>query len=163
MIFNACSIGSLQSLREIFRPDNDLYCLQPSKESAMLCYFYFLNKFADLTETMFFLLKKSWRQISHLHLYHHVAMVICCYIDLSVQPGIWKFNWLGRCQNNWVHNIWISCVTTTILGGLSMYMLLFNTLVHVVMYSYYFLSSLKLNSPLLPMIKRSVTQIQLVI
>lgn len=172
------------TIQETFRPDNNLYCLQTSRNSAMLCYLYYLNKLTDLTETYFFLLKKSWRQVSHLHLYHHIAMITCCYVDIYMQPG--------KCSPSSVAAMWIitghdgslmtACTmfshpphlticclshidilyTLSIPGGLSMYMLLFNTFVHVIMYTYYLLSSLKLNITFLPAIKKSVTQIQLV-
>jgi hypothetical protein len=42
--------------------------------SASVEYFmlvHFFTKFLDFGDTGFFVLKKSWRQLSFLHLYHH--------------------------------------------------------------------------------------------
>lgn len=153
------------TIREMTRPDNNLFCLQVSRSSAMLCYLYFLNKLTDLTETFFFVLKKSWRQISYLHLYHHVAIVTCSYVDFYIQPGIIYDSSPQHTRAIWLFaNSWTNTNPLKLsIGGLSMFMLLLNTFVHVVMYIYYLLSIWKPSLSMLPKFKRTVTQIQLVI
>lgn len=75
---------------------------------------YFINKILDLLDTVFFVLRKSYKQITVLHVYHHLMMVIGCYL-------VSRFYGTGGHVNS--------------LG-------LVNSFVHSVMYFYYFLSAL---------------------
>jgi len=75
---------------------------------------YFINKIIDLLDTVFFVLRKSYKQISFLHVYHHVMMVLGCYLVMRFYGTGGHFNMLG----------------------------LVNSFVHTVMYFYYFLSAL---------------------
>ncbi|XP_020814000.1 elongation of very long chain fatty acids protein F-like [Drosophila serrata] len=75
---------------------------------------YIINKFVDLLETVIFVLRKKDRQVSFLHLFHHIAMVLYVYIYGTLYgPG----------------------------GSVSL-MMLMNVIVHTIMYIYYFLSSI---------------------
>lgn len=76
-------------------------------------WYYYISKIADLLDTVFFVLRKKHRHISFLHLYHHTVMVYFCWGYLRYFKGE-----QGVFQ-----------------GAL-------NALVHVVMYSYYFLAAL---------------------
>ncbi|XP_017836537.1 elongation of very long chain fatty acids protein F-like [Drosophila busckii] len=76
-------------------------------------YAYFINKILDLLDTVFFVLRKNYRQISFLHVYHHIMMVTICY-------GIMRFYGTGGHFNA--------------VG-------MVNSLVHTFMYFYYFLSA----------------------
>ncbi|KAK9504247.1 hypothetical protein O3M35_010622 [Rhynocoris fuscipes] len=73
---------------------------------------YYLNKYMDLLDTVFFSLRKKYSQVSFLHVYHHVIVI------LSTWPTVFIFKVEG----------------TAFLVTLNMF-------IHVVMYSYYFLSS----------------------
>ncbi|KAH8312865.1 hypothetical protein KR044_013381 [Drosophila immigrans] len=79
----------------------------------MLSYLYYLNKIIDLLDTIFFVLRKSFKQITLLHLIHHVYMPCAGYI-------------LQRLYGYGGH-----------LYGVQM----LNTFTHIVMYTYYYLSS----------------------
>ncbi|XP_017074380.1 elongation of very long chain fatty acids protein F [Drosophila eugracilis] len=79
-----------------------------------LSYLYFFNKFMDLMETIFFVLRKKDRQISFLHVFHHVNMV---YI------GFMYLYYYGY-------------------GGHGFFVISFNMIVHIMMYTYYYQSSL---------------------
>lgn len=76
-------------------------------------YFYFINKIIDLFDTVFFVLRKSYKQITNLHLIHHVYMAMATYF------------W----QRKYGY------------GGHYTFSALLNLFVHVVMYTYYYLSS----------------------
>ncbi|KAH8260938.1 hypothetical protein KR044_000899 [Drosophila immigrans] len=98
----------------------DLDCMEtlplehPSKNfERALTYLYFINKIVDLLDTIFFVLRKSNKQITFLHVYHHVLMVSVVYM-------VMRFYGTGS--------------QFTILGTL-------NTFVHTVMYFYYFISA----------------------
>lgn len=75
-------------------------------------HYYFLTKIIELIDTVFFVLRKKQRQVTFLHVYHHTLMVIATWL-------IAKYS-----RND----------TIIFLGTI-------NSLVHVVMYSYYGLSA----------------------
>ena len=45
-----------------------------------MCYMYFIGKVIDLLDTVFFILRKKNSQITFLHVYHHVLMVLSSYV-----------------------------------------------------------------------------------
>lgn len=77
-------------------------------------YLYYINKIIDLLDTIFFVLRKSNKQITFLHVYHHAMMIYTIY-------------WVSR---------FYGC------GGQFSVLALLNTFVHTVMYLYYLLSAL---------------------
>lgn len=91
---------------------------------------YFIVKIIDLLDTVFFVLRKKYNQISFLHVYHHAGMVMGSWGAVKYLPG-------GH---------------VTFLG-------LINSFVHIVMYSHYLATSLKLGKPWW---KKYITQLQLV-
>ncbi|KAH8396833.1 hypothetical protein KR215_005021, partial [Drosophila sulfurigaster] len=83
-------------------------------QERMFSYIYVVNKMIDLLDTIFFVLRKSYKQITVLHVYHHVLMVFLPY---------WVIRLFGT-------------------GGQFASMALFNTFVHAVMYFYYMISAI---------------------
>ncbi|XP_017057437.1 elongation of very long chain fatty acids protein F [Drosophila ficusphila] len=77
-----------------------------------LSYSYFFNKLMDLMETVFFVLRKKYRQISVLHVVHHLIMAFGGYLYLTYSG----------------------------YGGTLFPLCLLNVAVHVIMYTYYYLS-----------------------
>ncbi|XP_068630460.1 very long chain fatty acid elongase 7-like [Battus philenor] len=73
---------------------------------------YYLAKISELFDTIFFVFKKSYRQISFLHLYHHSGMAVAGWLAIKYFPG-------GQC----IYVGWI------------------NSFVHIIMYTYYLLSN----------------------
>lgn len=73
---------------------------------------YFRVRILDFLDTVFFVLSKKQSHVTFLHVYHHVVVVITGYVYL--RSG------------------WAPCIY---------YASLLNSVVHVVMYSYYFLST----------------------
>ncbi|XP_032595873.1 elongation of very long chain fatty acids protein F-like [Drosophila grimshawi] len=97
-----------------------LFCLAPlpSDHKYMfaeraLAYLYYLNKILDLVDTVFFVLRKSYKQVTQLHLIHHVFMPSLGYV-------MTRFYGYGG-----------HLLVTGIL----------NVIVHIIMYTYYYLSS----------------------
>ena len=80
---------------------------------ARICHLYFLSKFVEFADTFFFIARKKFRNVSRLQLIHHGIMPIMGYVLTRWLPG-------GHES----------------FGGL------FNSLIHVIMYSYYFLAAL---------------------
>lgn len=66
-------------------------------KSAQVSYCYLLVKYLDLFDTVFFVLRKRTRQISFLHVYHHVAILCGAYVAVAWAPGmmdIFDYMWL---------------------------------------------------------------------
>uniref|UniRef100_A0A1A9Z3X6 Elongation of very long chain fatty acids protein n=1 Tax=Glossina pallidipes TaxID=7398 RepID=A0A1A9Z3X6_GLOPL len=88
-------------------------------------------KFSDFLETIFYVLRKKWNQVSFLHVYHHcmVFIGVCIYM---------KYGFAS-------HFTMVPLV---------------NCFVHTVMYCYYLAASLDLKIDFLPW-KRRITQLQI--
>jgi len=113
--------SKLQGIHLIFlsRPYN-LSCMtvlpqdhELKSTERTLAYLYHLNKLLDLLDTIFFVLRKKPRQITFLHVFHHVFMVITSHLLI-------RFYGYGG-------HVFLICM--------------FNILVHMVMYGYYYASS----------------------
>lgn len=76
-------------------------------------YWYYVSKFVDFFDTVFFVLNKKYEHISVLHVVHHSLMPISMWYGVRYQPG-------GN---------------STLMGFL-------NSIVHTVMYTYYLLAAM---------------------
>ncbi|CAG4986852.1 unnamed protein product [Parnassius apollo] len=76
-------------------------------------WWYYMAKLTELFDTVFFVLRKSYRQISFLHLYHHTVMAFASWLAVKFYPG-----------------------------GQALFVGWLNCFVHIVMYTYYFISGL---------------------
>nr|BBF94992.1 elongation of very long chain fatty acids protein 12 [Orthetrum albistylum] len=81
---------------------------------ANAVWWFYFSKFTELSDTVFFVLRKKNDHITVLHLIHHGGIPIA--------------TWFG---------------TKFVPGGHSTFCGMLNTFVHAVMYSYYFISALK--------------------
>ncbi|KAI8425186.1 hypothetical protein MSG28_007010 [Choristoneura fumiferana] len=97
-----------------------------------VCYGYFYIKIIDLLDTVFFLLRKKQNQVTFLHVYHHFGMI-------AVAWGIVK---------------WVP-------GGHMTMLVTINSFVHMVMYTYYLLTSWDDSFKYSLWWKKYVTQIQI--
>ncbi|XP_077580391.1 elongation of very long chain fatty acids protein 1a [Stigmatopora nigra] len=78
-----------------------------------VAWMFFFSKFIELFDTVFFVLRKKQNQITFLHVFHH-----------SFMPWSW---WWG--------------VMLTPVGGMGSFHAMVNSMVHVIMYTYYGLSA----------------------
>ena len=76
-------------------------------------YWFYISKFIDFFDTIFFVLRKKNNQITMLHIIHHGLL------PMSVWPGV-RFT----------------------SGGQATFFAFLNTLVHIVMYFYYFVAAM---------------------
>jgi len=83
---------------------------------GFLIWCHYNNKYLELLDTVFMVLRKKNRQISFLHMYHHVLLIWAWYLVCRVECG-------GDCY----------------FGAM------INSFVHIVMYSYYMFASLGFN------------------
>lgn len=87
-----------------------------SPEALMMlasAYWYYIAKFVDFIDTIFFVAHKKFEHISLLHVVHHAIMPVNCWFGLRMMPG-------GHCT----FGFFLNCF------------------VHIVMYTYYLLSAL---------------------
>ncbi|XP_053971063.1 elongation of very long chain fatty acids protein AAEL008004-like [Hylaeus volcanicus] len=100
---------------------------------ANIVHFYFICKLIELLDTVFFVLRKKNRQITFLHVYHHGLMPMCAWIGCKFLP-----NGHG-----------------TLLGVI-------NAFIHVIMYTYYMLSSMGPHMNKYLWWKKHLTSLQLI-
>lgn len=80
---------------------------------ARVCWWFFFSKVIELLDTIFFIMRKKFGQISFLHVYHHATMI---------------FNWWAGVKY--------------VAGGQAFFIGMLNSFVHVFMYLYYALAVL---------------------
>lgn len=78
---------------------------------ARAVWLFLLSRILDLVDTVFFVLRKKESQVTFLHVYHHTAVVF--------------FSWLG---------------VKFVPGGHGVFFGTINSLIHVIMYSYYMMT-----------------------
>ena len=100
---------------------------------AYTAYIYFLSKIVELSDTVFFVLRKKFDHISSLHVTHHATLAWTMYWGVKYYPT-----------------------------GHGSFGPFFNTFVHIIMYSYYFLAALGPSVQPYLWWKKYLTQLQLV-
>nr|UTI67608.1 elongation-very long chain-fatty acids-protein-4 [Kerria lacca] len=99
---------------------------------AFIVQLYFFAKISELLDTIFFILRKKWNQISQLHVFHHSGMIFVGWVAVKYVPG-----------------------------GHSMLTVALNSFVHIIMYIYYLLLSVKPELRYSIWWKKYITQLQL--
>ncbi|XP_067613821.1 very long chain fatty acid elongase F-like [Eurosta solidaginis] len=141
IIFNLIMVGLSARLILIYYQNRGLACIEPipyehpQKSFEIFCGLLYLgNKFLDYSETIFMVLRKSFKQITFLHVYHHIMMTSFVFLYIYTQGS----------------------------GGHSSTVAMINALVHSIMYIYYLMSSLNENMKKSLWWKKYITQIQLI-
>uniref|UniRef100_A0A6M2DUS2 Elongation of very long chain fatty acids protein n=1 Tax=Xenopsylla cheopis TaxID=163159 RepID=A0A6M2DUS2_XENCH len=102
--------------------------------AASMMWWMYMLKIVELSETVFFVLRKKQNQVSSLHVYHHVSMVLLAWIGVKYFPG-----------------------------GMITFSVMLNCVVHILMYTYYFLALLGPDMQnKLSWWKRSLTIVQMI-
>ncbi|CAL9707531.1 unnamed protein product [Knipowitschia caucasica] len=100
---------------------------------AATCWLYYFSKFIEMLDTIFFVLRKKGSQVTFLHVFHH-----------SIMPFTW---WFGVRFSP---------------GGMGTFHALLNSVVHVIMYTYYGLSAMGPQYQKYLWWKKHLTAIQLI-
>lgn len=58
---------------------------------ASALWWYYISKGVEFLDTVFFILRKKFNQVSFLHVYHHCTMFILWWIGIKWVPG-------GQCE-----------------------------------------------------------------
>ena len=97
------------------------------------CWLYFIGKFTEFLDTIFFVLRKKFDQITNLHVIHHSVMPAIAWLGIKFYPS-------GHC---------------TFFGGI-------NSIVHIIMYTYYLLAAMGPKYRQYLWWKRYLTKIQMI-
>ncbi|XP_070153803.1 very long chain fatty acid elongase 7 [Polyergus mexicanus] len=129
IFYKALTLAWLREYSYICEPID--YSYSPKAiEITRVVWYYFMVKILDLLETIFFVLRKKQNQVTFLHVYHHVGITM----------GTWG-------------------ASKYVAGGHVTFLGLLNTFVHVIMYTHYLLSSMKIDTSSW---KKYITQLQMV-
>eukprot|EP00656_Telonema_subtile_P019105 TRINITY_DN2038_c0_g1_i1.p1 TRINITY_DN2038_c0_g1~~TRINITY_DN2038_c0_g1_i1.p1 ORF type:complete len:505 (-),score=164.95 TRINITY_DN2038_c0_g1_i1:142-1656(-) len=102
---------------------------QTSEMVNFLIWVHYNNKFVELFDTFFMVMNKKNEQLSFLHIYHHVLLM---------------WSWYAVCKYGGS-------------GGMAWFSAMCNSLIHVLMYSYYLLAAMKIDCPW----KKALTKAQM--
>eukprot|EP00052_Salpingoeca_macrocollata_P031319 m.322456 g.322456 ORF g.322456 m.322456 type:complete len:308 (-) comp26995_c0_seq1:30-953(-) len=122
-----------EAVREYQKQDYQLICnpFHPEKSGmARVVWVFYMSKIFDFFDTVFIVLRRKWTQLSFLHVYHHTT--------------IFLFYWLN------------------VNGGYDgdvYYTVVLNSFVHLVMYAYYFCTTMNITLP--SFLKPMVTYLQM--
>ena len=100
--------------------------------TARAVWWVYISKLIEMLDTFFFIAKGNYRQLSFLHMYHHSTIFILWWLGVKYVPG-------GNC----------------IAGAI------LNSFIHIIMYSYYFLSAFGSRFKKYLWWKRYLTRLQL--
>ncbi|TGZ37778.1 Elongation of very long chain fatty acids protein [Temnothorax longispinosus] len=134
LVFNVMTDGRPFTAVWRYCESLDKICGRNSEKQLKIMWWTLLLKIIDLIETIIFVLRKKDRQVSFLHTYHHISTVIYAWTTLRHSP----------------HSFLMTIIAL-------------NCSIHVIMYSYYCLSTFGSNMQrrLLPF-KKWITLIQMV-
>jgi hypothetical protein len=106
-------------------------------ENLVITYSYqsqfLLLRLSEFLETIFFILRKKFNQVSILHVYHHISVPFLFWLFLKYSGG-----------------------------RMEIFIVVINSYVHVLMYGYYFLSSFQKYQKYTRLIKPCITAIQII-
>ncbi|VVC92597.1 unnamed protein product [Leptidea sinapis] len=114
-----CGYMTIQCITWLYLPGYySLWCQKINYEDTEIerriisrVWLYYFIKIVDLMDTVFFILRKKFSQVTFLHVYHHLGMCLLAYIGTKYVPG--------------GHGIMLGFI---------------NSAVHTVMYTYYLIS-----------------------
>ncbi len=84
-----------------------------SMRIAAAMWWFWFSKFIEMLDSVFFMLRGKYNQLSFLHIYHHSSMFLIFWIVANFYPG-----------------------------GNSMFGAANNSIIHIIMYTYYFIAAL---------------------
>lgn len=138
------------SLRQTWKCDKNLTAGR-EEETFYVFWWFLMLRTLELVETVFFILRKKEKQASALHIYHHISSIVLMWVFLKYSAGEY-FHLICHCKPK---HLFFS-------GMMEIYGITLNCCVHVVMYLFYFCSSIKSLSGVVKVVKPLLTAIQIV-
>ncbi|KAK9871696.1 hypothetical protein WA026_014147 [Henosepilachna vigintioctopunctata] len=106
---------------------------EEAMRAARGCYIYYLAKVTELMDTVFFILRNKYDQVTFLHVYHHTIMPLISWGNVKYFPG--------------GHGVFIGMI---------------NSFVNVIMYVYYMIAAMGPNYQKYIWWKKHITLLQMV-
>ncbi|XP_049874311.1 elongation of very long chain fatty acids protein 4-like [Pectinophora gossypiella] len=116
-----CSIG-ISAILEKGLVESSCFMNEPETRNRIVTghYWYFVAKLTELLDTVFFVLRKKWNQLSFLHVYHHTIMYFAAWTALKYEPTF-SLVFLGT-LNSFVHIIMYGYYGLAAFPGLEKYL-----------------------------------------
>lgn len=86
----------------------------PSFRISFLVWVHYNNKFVELLDTVWMVLRKKNEQVSFLHCYHHILLIWSWFMVCKVQLG--GDTYFGATVNSFIHIIMYGYYTLALLG-----------------------------------------------
>lgn len=102
---------------------------------AETCWWYYISKFTEFFDTLFFLLRKKNQHVSTLHVIHHGVMPFSGELDLALKTFVTTLLTLF-----FAYTVWMGMKFAP--GGHSTFFAMLNAFVHIVMYFYYMIAAM---------------------
>eukprot|EP00467_Chlorarachnion_reptans_P011804 CAMPEP_0114525712 /NCGR_PEP_ID=MMETSP0109-20121206/22589_1 /TAXON_ID=29199 /ORGANISM="Chlorarachnion reptans, Strain CCCM449" /LENGTH=711 /DNA_ID=CAMNT_0001707349 /DNA_START=40 /DNA_END=2175 /DNA_ORIENTATION=- len=130
-VFNSWWVA--MTVWEVYKLGYPIFCTKLTLTAeqfdlGFLIWLHYQNKYIEMLDTVFMVLRKKTRQVSFLHCYHHLLLL---------------WSWFAVCK--------FGC------GGEAYFGATINACIHVLMYGYYFLTTIKVPVPW----KRYLTTMQM--
>jgi elongation of very long chain fatty acids protein 4 len=81
---------------------------------AVLVWIHYNNKFIELLDTLWMILRKKKDQLSFLHCYHHILMMWAWFFCVRIETG--GDVYFGACVNSFIHVIMYGYYTFALLN-----------------------------------------------
>ncbi|KAK6179707.1 hypothetical protein SNE40_012009 [Patella caerulea] len=81
---------------------------------ARVCWLFYFSKFIELLDTVFFLLRKKFNQVSFLHVFHHGVMPFSWWFGVKFAPG--GFGTFHALLNSFIHFLMYTYYGVAALG-----------------------------------------------
>jgi len=116
-----CSYMAYRVIAEMVDKNYSIVCntfRQERTSMAEVFWIFYISKIFDYFDTLVIILRRKWRQLSFLHVYHHITIYLYCWMAL---------------RGGYDADVYFST--------------LFNCFVHMIMYSYYECTLLEIKVP----------------
>eukprot|EP00457_Paulinella_chromatophora_P011068 gb/GEZN01011193.1/.p1 GENE.gb/GEZN01011193.1/~~gb/GEZN01011193.1/.p1 ORF type:complete len:330 (-),score=27.45 gb/GEZN01011193.1/:170-1159(-) len=83
-------------------------------QMSFLIWVHYANKYVELLDTVFMVVRKKFKQVSFLHTFHHFELIWAWYLVIRIAPG--GDAWFGACINSFVHVVMYLYYLLCLLG-----------------------------------------------
>jgi len=76
---------------------------------ATALYYFYLSKILEFNDTLIMVLRKKFDQVSFLHVYHHVTVLLVWWFNISYYPGgeAYPSAWLNSFVHVWMYGYYL--------------------------------------------------------
>jgi len=115
-----------------------------SERLSFLLFLHYQNKYSELADTAFMVLRKKYDQVTGLHVYHHLLLLWSWYLVINIAPGSDAYVILSLT----FHHPPNQPTTHSLIHTTHRYFgALINSITHVFLYGYYTMALLNIDCP----------------